>query len=162
MEHASLLDDETIALAAEHDVSLSMDVYNGTYTETVGREQGYPEHMMQRNLDTTEAQRIVFEKAYALGIRITYGTDGAVLPHHMGGWQFGIMVERGMAPMDAIKSATSLAAEHMDMSADVGAVEVGRYGDLIAVRGNPLDDMDIMKTVDVVIKGGLVFKLPGD
>jgi imidazolonepropionase-like amidohydrolase len=162
MEHASLLDDETIALAAEHDVSLSMDVYNGTYTENVGREQGYPEHMMQRNLDTTEAQRIVFEKAYALGIRITYGTDGAVLPHHMGGWQFGIMVERGMAPMDAIKSATSLAAEHMDMSADVGAVEVGRYGDLIAVRGNPLDDMDIMKTVDVVIKGGLVFKLPGD
>jgi imidazolonepropionase-like amidohydrolase len=160
LEHASLLDDEAIALVAEHDVVLSMDVYNGTYTENVGREQGYPEHMMQRNFDTTEAQRIVFEKAYALGVRITYGTDGAVLPHRMGGWQFGIMVERGMSPMDAIKSATSLAAEHMDMSDNVGAIEAGRYGDLIAVRENPLDDIDIFRDIDVVIKGGLVFKLP--
>ena len=104
-------------------------------------------------------QRIVFEKAYALGIRITYGTDAAVMPHDMGGWQFDIMVERGMAPMDAIKSATAVAAEHMNMSADVGAIEVGRFGDLIAVRSNPLDDMNVMKTVDVVIKGGLAFKL---
>jgi imidazolonepropionase-like amidohydrolase len=160
LEHASLLDDEAIALVAENDVVLSMDVYNGTYTENVGRQQNYPEHMMQRNFDTTEAQRVVFEKAYALGIRITYGTDGAVLPHNMGGWQFGIMVERGMAPMDAIKSATSLAAEHMDMSDDVGAVEAGRFGDLVAVRSNPLDDMGVMKDVSVVIKGGLVFKLP--
>jgi len=159
LEHASLLDDETIALVAEHGVTLSMDVYNGTYTENVGRAQGYPEYMMQRNFDTTEAQRIVFEKAYALGIPIVYGTDGSVLPHNMGGWQFGIMVERGMQPMDAIKSATSLAAEHMNMTGDVGAIESGRFGDLIAVRGNPLDDMAVMRSVDVVIKGGLVFKL---
>lgn len=158
LEHASLLDDDTIDLVAEHDVTLSMDVYNGTYTENVGREQGYPEHMMQRNYDTTEAQRIVFEKAYARGIRITYGTDGAVLPHHMGGWQFGIMIERGMAPMDAIKSATTVAADHMEMP-DVGAVAPGLFGDLIAVRGNPLDDQEVMKDVAVVIKGGLAFKL---
>ena len=159
LEHASLLDDEAIALAAAHGVALSMDVYNGTYTEDVGREQGYAEEFMRKNFETTEAQRIVFEKAYALGVRIVYGTDGAVLPHDMGGWQFGIMVERGMAPMDALKSATSVAAEHMDMSGDVGAIEAGRFGDLIAVRGNPLDDMTVMRTVDVVIKGGLVFKL---
>jgi len=100
----------------------------------------------------------VFEKAYALGIRITYGTDGAVLPHDMGGWQFGIMVERGMKPMDAIKSATSVAAEHMGMAEDVVVIEAGRFGDLVAVRTNPLDDISIMKAVDVVIKGGLVFK----
>ena len=161
LEHASLLDDEAIALVAEHNVTLSMDVYNGTYTENVGREQGYPESMMQRNFDTTEAQRIVFEKAYALGIPITYGTDGAVLPHSMGGWQFGIMVERGMKPMDAIKSATTLAADHMGMP-EVGAVEVGRLGDLIAVRGNPLEDQEVMKDVTVVIKGGLAFKLPSE
>jgi len=99
----------------------------------------------------------VFEKAYALGVPITYGTDGGVLPHDMGGWQFGIMVERGMAPMDAIKSATSVASHYMDLP-DVGAIEAGRFGDLIAVRSNPLDDMEIMKTVDVVIKGGLLFK----
>jgi imidazolonepropionase-like amidohydrolase len=157
IEHASLLDDEAIALVAEHGVSLSMDVYNGTYTDTIGREQDYPDEYLRRNFETTETQRVVFEKAYALGIPILYGTDGGVLPHDMGGWQFRIMVERGMAPMDAIKSATSVAARYMDLP-DVGAVEPGRYGDLIAVRGNPLDDMTVMRTVDVVIKGGLLFK----
>lgn len=161
IEHASLLDDEAIAMVAERGIVLSMDVYNGTYTENVGRQMGYPEHIMQRNHDTTEAQRIVFEKAHALGIPITYGTDAAVLPHDMGGWQFAIMVERGMSPMDAIKSATSVPAEHMDMP-DAGAIEAGRYGDLIAVRGDPLEDQDVMKDVDVVIKGGLAFKLPAD
>mgnify|MGYP001814529302 CR=1 FL=1 len=160
LEHASLLEDATIALAAERGVALSMDVYNGTYTDTVGREQGYPEEFLKRNYDTTEAQRIVFEKAYALGVPILYGTDAAVLPHDMGGWQFGIMVERGMAPMDAIRSATSVAAEHMGMAEDVGAIEAGRYGDLVAVAGDPLADIHVMRDVAVVIKGGVIFKRP--
>ena len=160
IEHASLLDDEVLALVKEHGIALSMDVYNGTYTDTVGREQGWPENYLRRNFDTTEAQRIVFEKAYKLGIPIMYGTDAAVHPHDMGAWQFQIMVERGMAPMDAIKSATSIPADHMEIADDVGAIEVGRYGDLIAVSGNPLDDMTVLRDVDVVIKGGLVFKLP--
>ena len=160
LEHASLLEDDTIAMAVERGVALSMDVYNGTYTDTVGREQGYPEEFLRRNFDTTEAQRIVFEKAYAAGATILYGTDAAVLPHDMGGWQFAIMVERGMEPMDAIRSATSVAAEHMGMADDVGAPEKGRFGDLIAVKGNPLEDMLVMRDVPVVVKGGLVFKQP--
>jgi imidazolonepropionase-like amidohydrolase len=162
LEHASLLDDAAIALVAEHGVSLSMDVYNGTYTENVGREQGYPEQIMQRNYDTTEAQRIVFEKAYALGVPITYGTDAAVLPHDMGGWQFGIMVERGMTPMDAMRSAMSVAARHVGWEDRVGAIKPGLYGDLVAVSGNPLEDQDVMKEMQVVIKGGLVFKMPDE
>lgn len=158
IEHASLLDDETIAMIATTDIALSMDVYNGTYTEQVGEEQNYPEEFMRKNFETTEAQRIVFEKAYAAGIPIMYGTDGGVLPHDMGGWQFGIMVERGMSPMDAIKSATSLPANHIGKNADVGAIEVGRFGDLIAVSGDPLEDIELMRHVDVVIKGGIIFK----
>lgn len=158
LEHASLLTDEVIELAAERGVALSMDVYNGTYTDTVGREQGYPEEYLQRNTDTTEAQRVVFEKAYARGVTILYGTDACVHPHDMSGWQFAIMVERGMKPMDAIRSATSVAADHMGMSADVGAIEIGRFGDLIAVDGDPLADMLLMRDVKAVVKGGLVFK----
>ena len=104
IEHGSFLDDEAIAMAIEAGVAFSMDVYNGTYTDTVGREQNYPEEYLQRNYDTTEAQRLVFEKAYAAGVPLMYGTDGGVLPHHMSGWQFDIMVERGMAPMDAIRT----------------------------------------------------------
>ncbi len=159
LEHASLLEDDTIALAAERGVALSMDVYNGTYTDTIGREQGYPEEFLRRNTDTTEAQRVVFKKAYAVGVPILYGTDAAVLPHHMGGWQFAIMEELGMTPMDAIKSASSLAAEHMAVSADLGAVQAGRFGDLIAVRGDPLADLHLLREVPVVIKGGLIFRL---
>ena len=162
LEHASLLDDEAIVLVAERGVSLSMDVYNGTYTENVGRQQGYPDDIMQRNFDTTEAQRVVFEKAYELGIPIAYGTDGAVLPHDMGGWQFAIMVERGMAPMDALRSAMSVAARHMGWEDRVGAVRPGLHGDLVAIEGNPLTDQDLMKDVQVVIKGGLAFKLPAE
>lgn len=161
LEHASLLDDEAIAMAAGHGTVLSMDVYNGDYTDTVGRAQGYPEQYLQRNTDTTEAQRVVFEKALAAGVTIIYATDAGVLPHDMGGWQFEIMVERGMTPMQAIKSATSVPADVLDLAADIGAIEPGRYGDLVAVKGDPLADMTLMRDVDVVVKGGLVFKLRG-
>ena len=160
LEHASLLRESTIELAAARGVALSMDVYNGTYTDTIGREQGYPEVFLQRNTDTTEAQRLVFEKAYEKGVTLLYGTDAAVLPHDMGGWQFATMVERGMRPMDAIRSATSVAAEHMELVADVGAVAPGRVADLIAVRGDPLMDVGILRDVAVVIQAGVIVKAP--
>jgi len=159
IEHASLADDEAIALAAEHGVAFSMDVYNGSYTAEVGVEQGYPEEFMRKNEETTEAQRVVFEKAHALGVPILYGTDAGVLPHGQNGKQFEIMVRRGMTPMDTIKSATSIAAEHMEMAADVGAIETGRFGDLVAVHGDPLADVRLLQDVDVVIKGGAVIKM---
>ena len=158
LEHASLLKESTIELAAAQGVAFSMDVYNGTYTDTIGREQGYPDVFLQRNTDTTEAQRLVFEKAYERGVTLLYGTDAAVLPHDMGGWQFATMVERGMRPMDAIRSATSVAAEHMELSADVGAVAPGRVADLIAVRGDPLADAEILRDVAVVMQAGVIVK----
>ena len=160
LEHASLLKERTIDLAAARGVAFSMDVYNGTYTDTIGREQGYPEVFLQRNTDTTEAQRIVFEKAYEKGVTLLYGTDAAVLPHDMGGWQFATMIERGMRPMDAIRSATSVAAKHMGLSADVGAVVPGRVADLVAVRGNPLEDAEILRDVAVVMQAGVIVKAP--
>lgn len=160
LEHASLLSDATIALAVENDVALSMDVYNGTYTDTVGREQGYPEVFIQRNFKTTEAQRLVFEKAVAAGATLLYGTDAGVLPHEMGGWQFEIMVERGMTPMQAIKSATSVAAHHMELDDKVGTLREGLRADLLAVRGDPVGDVKRLREVSIVIKDGVVVKAP--
>jgi len=160
LEHASLLKESTIDLAAARGVAFSMDVYNGTYTDTIGREQGYPDVFLQRNADTTEAQRVVFEKAYQKGVTLLYGTDASVLPHDMGGWQFATMIERGMHPMDAIRSATSVAAEHMGLSADVGAIAPGRVADLIAVRGNPLEDAEILRTIAIVMQAGVIIKAP--
>jgi imidazolonepropionase-like amidohydrolase len=158
IEHASLGDDESIALALQHNVALSMDVYNGTYTEDVGVEDGYADEFMEKNTLTTEAQRIFFEKAVAAGVTILFGTDLGVLPHDMGSHQFEVMVERGMSPMQAIMSATSVAADHMGVSANVGAIEVGRYGDLVAVPGNPLQDIGLLQKVEVVVKGGSVVR----
>ena len=158
IEHASFGDDEAIALALEHGVAFSMDVYNGTFTAEVGAELGYPEEFMRKNDETTEAQRVVFEKAYAAGVPILYGTDAGVLPHGMNARQFEVMVRRGMAPMDAIRSATSVAAEHMGLAADVGAIEPGRFGDLIAVKTSPLDDITTLQDIPVVVKGGSIVK----
>ena len=158
IEHASLADDEAIALAAEHDVALSMDIYNGSHIATVGREEGWPEEFLRKNDETTEAQRQTFTRAHAAGVPIVYGTDAGVYPHGDNGKMFALQVERGMTPMEAIRSATSVAAKYIGWERDVGAIEPGRYGDIVAVRGNPLEDISLLENVDVVIKGGVRIK----
>jgi len=138
-----------------------MDVYNGDYIDKEGRAQGWPEEFLRKNLETTEAQRQGFAKAHAAGVPIVYGTDAAVYPHGLNARQFPIMVSRGMSPMQAIQSATSVAARYMGWTDDVGALAPGRYGDLVAVRCDPLADITCLQQVDVVVKGGLVFKQQG-
>ena len=161
IEHASYLDDAGIAAVLKHgNVAMSMDVYNGTYIDTEGRRMNWPEEFLRKNLETTEVQRQAFTRAVKAGVPIVYGTDSAVYPHGHNARQFSIMVERGMTPMQAIQSATSVAAHFMGWSDRVGALEPGRFGDLIAVRGDPLADISRLQQVDVVIKGGLIFKLP--
>ncbi len=162
IEHASLADDEAIGMAAEQDVAFSMDVYNGDYIATVGREQGWPEEFIRKGDETTEAQRQVFTKAVAAGVPIIYGTDSAVYPHGDNAKQFVIMVERGMTPMQAIQSATSVAAKYIGWGDDVGALEPGRYADVIAVRGDPLADITRLQQVEFVMKGGTVHKFSGE
>jgi imidazolonepropionase-like amidohydrolase len=162
IEHASLIDDEAIALAAERKVALSMDVYNGDYIATEGNKQGWPEEFLRKNEETTEAQREGFTKAYRAGAPIVFGTDSAVYPHGDNAKQFRVMVERGMKRMDAIRAATSVAARYMGWERRVGALEKGRFGDLIAVEGDPLADITVLENVQVVVKGGLVFRAPLD
>ena len=158
IEHASLADDEAIAMAVEKNVAFSMDVYNGSYIATAGREQGWSDEFIRKNDETTEAQRQVFTKAYEAGVPITFGTDSGVYPHGDNAKQFVIMVRRGMSPMDAIKAATSVAAVVIGWDEDVGSITEGRFGDLIAVRGDPLSNVSLLQGIDVVVKGGLVFR----
>jgi len=154
IEHASLADDEAIALAAERGVAFSMDIYNGTHIATVGQAQGWPEEFLRKNEETMDVQREVFRKAHAAGVPIIYGTDAAVYPHGENAKQFAVMVEHGMTPMEAIRSATSVAARFIGWEADVGAIEAGRYGDIVGVRGDPLADIRVLEHVDAVVKGG--------
>ena len=162
IEHASYLDDAGIALALKRgNVAFAMDVYNGDYTDTEGRRQKWPEEFLRKNLETTEIQRVGFTKAVKAGAPIVFATDAGVFPHGLNARQFPIMVERGMTPAQAIASATTVAAKYMGWSNEVGAIEPGKFGDLIAVRGDPLADIKTLQSVAVVIKGGVAFKLPG-
>jgi len=160
IEHASLIDDEGIELARLHDVALSMDVYNGDYIDTEGRKQGWAEEFLRKNIETTAAQRQAFTRAHAAGAPIVYGTDAGVYPHGCNARQFPIMVERGMTPMEAIQAATTVAARFMGWADRVGQVAPGRFGDVIAVKCDPLADIGCLQDVVVVIKDGLAFKLP--
>jgi len=161
VEHASYLDDAGIAAALKRgNVALAMDVYNGDYIDTEGRKQNWPEEFLRKNLETTAIQRQAFGKAVKAGVPMVFATDAGVFPHGLNARQFAYMVKNGMTPMQAIQSATSVAATYMGRDDDVGTLQVGKFGDLIAVRGNPLFDITTLEQVDVVIKGGLIFKLP--
>ena len=160
IEHATYLDDEGIRLAIENDVALVMDIGAGDWMMEAGREQGWVEEFQRKVEETTQVQRESFRRAYEAGATLVYGTDVAIYPHGMQAMQFPYMVEWGMTPMEAIQSATSVAARYMDWEDRVGAVQPGLYGDLIAVKGSPLEDIAILEHVEAVVKGGLVFKAP--
>ena len=159
IEHASYLDDACIAAALEQGhVALAMDVYNGDYIDTEGRKAGWPEEFLRKNTETTETQRLAFTKAVKAGVPIVFATDSGVFPHGLNARQFPIMVARGMTPMQAIQSATRVAAQYMAWSARVGTIEPDKFGDVIAVKGDPLRDISALQDVAVVVKGGMLFK----
>jgi imidazolonepropionase-like amidohydrolase len=91
-------------------------------------------------------------------VKQVYGTDAGIYPHGDNARQFAVMVRYGMTPMQAIQSATVNAAEALGRSRDLGAIQAGRYGDLIAVKGDPTADVRALERVDFVMKGGEVVK----
>ncbi|MBX9665507.1 amidohydrolase family protein [Novosphingobium sp.] len=158
IEHASLIDDEGIALAKAKGVWLDMDIYNGDYIADVGRREKWPENYLRKNDETTEAQRAGFRKAVKAGVRLSFGTDAGVYPHGENARQFAYMVRYGMTPMQAIQSATTSAAELMGWSKDVGALSPGHFADMIAVPGDPTADITVLTRVAHVMKGGEVVR----
>ena len=158
IEHASYLDDEGIRLAKTRNVAFVFDVYNGDYIDTEARRNGMPEEFLRKNLETLHRQRESFTRAHLAGLRLAFGTDAAVYPHGDNAKQFRLMCALGMTPMEAIRSATSVAADVMGWPEKVGAVLPGRYADLVAVEGNPLEDITLLEDIPVVIKGGVLVK----
>ncbi len=160
IEHASLVDDEGIklALARERPVWFSMDIYNSEFTQAEGRKNGVLEDNLRKDREVAQAQRDNFRKAQSAGVRMVFGSDAGVMPHGQVARQFAFMVRYGMTPMEAIQAATRNAAEALSRDKDVGAIAVGRYGDMIAVDGDPIADVRALESVAVVIKGGEVVK----
>ena len=160
IEHGSLMDDESIELMASRGTYLVADIYNGDWIEEEGRKAGWSKNVLRKNEETTEAQRQGFTKAIKAGVKIAYGTDNGVFPHALAGRQFAYMVRYGMTPIEAVRSATVVASELMGWQDRVGSVTAGKFADLIAVAGDPTDDVALLESVPFVMKGGQVIKAP--
>jgi imidazolonepropionase-like amidohydrolase len=160
IEHASLADDEAFALAKQHGTYFSMDIYNDDYILSDGEKNGVFKESLEKERVIGLKQRQTFQAAVKAGVKMIFGTDAGVYPNGFNARQFATMVKWGMTPMQAIQAATASAAEALGRTADVGAIAVGRYGDLIAVAGDPLADVARLQSVAFVMKGGEVVKSP--
>jgi imidazolonepropionase-like amidohydrolase len=158
IEHGSLMDDEGVALMAEHGTWLVADIYGGDYIAEIGRRDGWKADVLRKNDETTLTQREAFEKCVAAGVRIAYGTDSGIYPHGLNARQLAYHVRHGQAPLEAIRSATLHAATLMGWEDRIGRLEPGLYADLVAVAGNPLDDVRLLEDVRFVMKGGDVVR----
>jgi imidazolonepropionase-like amidohydrolase len=154
IEHASYLDSGGIEMAKAAGVWLDMDIFNGDWIDEVGTKEGWPAEYLRKNRETTDIQRRGFAAAVKAGARLTFGSDAGVYPHGIGARQFSYMVRYGMAPMQAIQSATSEAAQALNKKGEVGSLVPGAWGDLIAVDGDPLSDIRVLERVSGVVKGG--------
>jgi imidazolonepropionase-like amidohydrolase len=160
IEHGSLMDDEAIALMKQRGTWLVADIWNGDYTDSVGRAERWPEDILRKNAETTEIQRAGFRKAVAAGVKIAYGTDSGIYPHGLNAMQLSYMVKYGMTAMQAIRSATLSAAQLMMWQDSVGSIAPGKYADVIAVEGDALADLRSFRKVAFVMKGGVIYRRP--
>ncbi len=158
IEHATLIDDEGIALAKEHGTYLDMDIYDEECIEVDGKTNSIPKDFLEHDAELGAAQRKNFTKAVKAGVKMSFGTDAGVCPYDAAPKQFAFMVKYGMTPMQAIQSATRNAADLLGKSAVLGSLKSGKYADVVAVSGNPLDDISVLEHVKFVMKDGRVYK----
>ncbi len=137
---------------------LVSDVYNDDYLLGKAVELKIPEEIVSKERAIGQLQRENFARCVRAGVKIAFGTDAGVYPHGDNARQFAIMVRYGLTPAQAIRSATSDAAELLGRSKDLGRTEPGRFADLIAVVGDPLQDIRALESVAFVMKGGTVVK----
>ncbi len=155
VEHATLIDDEGIALAKQHGTYLDMDIYD---EECIQSAADTPADFLQHDRDLGEAQRRNFTKAVRAGVKMTFGTDAGVCPHGINARQFAFMVKYGMTPMQAIQSATVNAADLIGHPELFGSITAGKSADIIAVKGDPLADIRVLEHVAFVMKEGTIYK----
>ena len=158
IEHASFIDDEGIRLAIDNNAALSMDIYVTEYILGEGASAGILEESLEKERMTGATQRSNFRKAVEAGATIVYGTDAGVFPHGQNAKQLSRMTRFGMTPLQALQSATTVAAEVMGLGYEVGKIEPGYAADFVAVEGNPIDKIELLEAPSVVIKGGVRYR----
>jgi imidazolonepropionase-like amidohydrolase len=158
VEHATMIDDEGIALAKQRGTYLDMDIYDEECIQAEGKQGKVPKDFLEHDAQLGQIQRENFRKAVKAGVKMSFGTDAGVCPYGASGKQFAFMVKYGMTPMQAIQAATSNAADLLGHSDQIGSIKPGKYADIIAVSGDPLTNIRLLEDVPFVMKEGKVYK----
>jgi imidazolonepropionase-like amidohydrolase len=158
IEHGSYIDDEGIKLMKEHKTYLVPTLYLGDWLLENAEAMRLPKPLVEKARVVIPQARINIAKAIKAGVLIAFGTDAAVYPHGLNAREFAVLVKLGMTPAQAIRTATVNAADLLGWSDKVGSIEAGKYADLIAVEGQPLNDVRALEQVQWVMKGGAVVK----
>ncbi|KGE03051.1 Xaa-Pro dipeptidase [Pseudohaliea rubra] len=158
IEHGSFIDDSGIRLAKKKGAWLGMDIYVTEFILGEGEEKGILSESLEKERMTGETQRENFRKAVEAGVKMIYSTDAGVYPHGHNARQLSRMVTFGMTPLQALQAATLNSAEALDKDGELGALEPGYLADVIAVQGNPLDDIRLLESVHFVMRDGVVYK----
>ncbi|ANE53103.1 metal-dependent hydrolase family protein [Flavisolibacter tropicus] len=159
IEHGTFMDDEVIRLMKQYGTYYVPTITAGKSTADSAKIPGYyPPLVVPKALETGPKIQATFTKAYKAGVKIAFGTDAGVYAHGKNYKEFEYMVEAGMPPMESIKAATVSAADLLGVSDKVGSIEKGKLADIIAVDGDPLQDIKVMGKVQFVMKEGKVYK----
>lgn len=163
IEHGTFMDEADMKLMKEHGTWYVPTIIAGKYVEEKANVPGYyPAQIAAKAKQVSPLIQATAGRAYKAGVKIAFGTDAAVYPHGQNAKEFKYMVEAGMPPMYVLQAATTHAAELLKKSKDLGTLEAGKFADVIAVTGNPLDDITLMQKVDFVMKEGAVYKREGN
>jgi imidazolonepropionase-like amidohydrolase len=162
IEHGTYMDEQDMKLMKEHGTWYVPTIIAGDYVAQKAAVPGY--YPPQVAAKAAAIGPLILEtagRAYRAGVKIAFGTDAGVYPHGENAHEFELMVKAGMPPLYAIQSATTHAAELLKHDKDLGSLSPGKFADLVAVSGNPLDNISLLKQVSFVMKEGVVYKQDG-
>jgi imidazolonepropionase-like amidohydrolase len=159
IEHGTFMDDECIKLMKEKGAHYVPTISAGRFVYEHAQEPGYfPEIIRPKALEVGPQIQQTFTRAWKAGVTVMFGTDTGVGPHGGNAKEFGYMVEAGMPVMDAIRAATTVPAKYLGVDDRLGSVTAGKLADLVAVPGNPIDDVHVLERVSFVMKEGVIYK----
>lgn len=159
IEHGTYMDEEVMALMIEHGTWYVPTITAGRSVAERAEIDGYfPEQVRPKAAAIGPLIQSTFGRAYAAGVKIAFGTDSGVYDHGENAREFVYMVEAGMPPLEAIRAATGKAADLLGVTEDLGSIEPGKFADLVGVQGNPLERIEILGSLNFVMKDGDIYK----